>query len=191
MRLGVRVRAIIAIAFVGVLSGSASASHVFTTDIKINGTAVAAGNSFVDPTISITAGDSVLFDIGAYGVADTLNVTFAANGSSTLPPPADFTTFFAGGGTASSPVRITFSRTFLTAGTFSGTLQPDFPSSSPDYQFPGGNQSDRPFIPFSINVSAAPSGAVAPLPTAAWGGMALLGGLGLIHRLRRTSAPAM
>jgi hypothetical protein len=159
----------------------AAASHIFSTNITIDGTPVAAGGMFTDPTIMAMVGVPVTFSFDVFGDADTFNVTFANVGPSTLPTPASFSVAYAGGATQMSPLTISFTRTFLAAGVFDGTLTPDFPSSFPDYIYPNGVPASEPVIPFAIQVSQA-NGVPEPGTLTLMG----LGAIGLAcSRLRR------
>lgn len=180
-----------AIATVLAVAGQAQASHIFTTDIKIDGTAVATiTNTFSDPTIITTVGTAVTFDIGMYGAADTLLVTFTSQAGSTLAAPAPESFAFAGGGSSTSPIRHTFTRTFATAGTFDGYFVPNFPTSSPDYRFPGGATTSDPQIPFRIVVNSNTSPVPEPgsIILLATGGIGLVGGAVRRRRARKTLA---
>lgn len=167
--------------------GSTQASHIFSTNIRINGTPVAAGNAFTDPNIVIVAGDTVTFSFDLFDTdpsttsfADTLNVTFGAS-TGTLPAPAGDSFAYLGNGTSGSPVNFSFNRTFNTAGNYDGFLIPDFPSSFPDYIFPGGNQLSEPQVPFSITVLSAPE----PASMAIFGAIVVAGVAGARRRMKK------
>ncbi len=169
------------------VAGSSQASHIFSTNILINGIPVAAGNAFTDPTIMILAGDTVTFsfdlfdtDPSATSFADTFNVSFGVSGG-TLPAPAGDSFAYTGNGTAGTPITYSFNRTFGMAGTFDGFLVPDFPSSFPDYIFPGGNQVSEPQVPFSIVVQNVPE----PMSMAIFGGLAVAGIAGVRRRMKK------
>lgn len=181
------VRVALAVAALAVCGAStAQASHIFSTNITIDGTPVAAGNAFTDPVINALVGVPITFSFDLFGDADTFNVSFFDGGGSTLPVPANASFAYNGTGTLATPVVFSFTRTFGAVGLFNGILIPDFPVSFPDYLFPGGGQTSEPQIPFTIQVSAN-NGSV---PEPATMALACLGGLGLIgYRRRLKKAP--
>jgi hypothetical protein len=136
-------------------TGAAEASHIFSTNITIDGTPVASGNAFTSPIIDVYVNDPVTFSFDLFGSSGQFDMLFFDAGGSTLPVPTNASTGYNGTGTLATPVVFTFDRTFATAGIFNGRLVPDFPASSPDYRFPGGNTTSNPSIPFQIRVSAA------------------------------------
>ena len=169
------------------IAGSTQASHIFSTNIRINGTPVAAGNAFTDPNIVIFAGDTVTFsfdlfdtDPSATSFADTFNVSFGAS-TGTLPAPANASFAYLGNGTSGTPVNFSFNRTFNLAGNYDGFLIPNFPVSFPDYIHPGGNQLSEPQVPFSITVLAVPE----PASMAIFGAIAVAGIAGLRRRMKK------
>lgn len=160
-------------AMLAVTAGQAQASHIFSTNIRINGTPVATGNLFDDPTIATTVGTPVTFSFDLFGQSDTFFVSFFDAGGSTLPTPANFSINYNGSGTQAAPVTVSFTRSFASTGTFNGYLVPDLVSSNPDYLLPGGNQLSQPQIPFTINVAS--NTPAVPEPTS----MALAGFAGM------------
>ena len=139
---------------VALIPSQVHATHIFSTNITINGKPVAAGNAFTNPTITVKQGATVTFSFdlfSTFGDPDTFKVNFTGAG---LPANQSFA--YNGSGTSGTPLNFSFNQVFNTPGTFSGFLQPDFPVSFPDYIFPGGNQTNAPQIPFTIQVDAIP-----------------------------------
>lgn len=153
----------------------ASASHIFSTNITIEGSAVAAGGSFVNPTITVNQGDLIDFSFDLLGEADTFFVTFSG-----VPFLVNQSTVYDGTGTTATPVNFSFSQVATTVGTFTATLVPDFISSFPDYRFPNGSEASEPSISFTLNVNA-----VNDVPEPASLALCGLGILGLVAGRRR------
>lgn len=178
----------IAALMLAVTAGQSQASHIFVTNARIDGTPVASGNLFDDPTIATTVGTPVTFSFDLFGSSDTFFVSFSNSGGSTLPTPANFSINYSGGGTQASPVTVSFTRSFASTGTFNGYLVPDLASSFPDYLMPGGSQLSEPQIPFTINVTS--STPAVPEPTSiALAGFAGIGmAVGAWRRRRQQAA---
>lgn len=177
-----------ALVLVGLAVSPTQASHIFATNVTINGTPLAAGNATTNPTITVNPGDLITFsfdlfdtDPSATSFADTLNVSFGAS-SGTLPAPANASFAYLGNGTSGTPVNFSFTRTYGSGGTYIGSLTPDFPVSFPDYIFPGGAQSSQQQLPFTIVVTPEPA------TLAVFGGLALAGLAG--YRRRKVKATA-
>jgi hypothetical protein len=152
-----RVRLLLGIAILGAVafsSTAAEASHIFSTDITINGTPVASGNTFTNPIIDVYVNDPVTFSFDLFGSASTFNVFFSDAGGSTLPVPANASFAYNGTGTFGTPVVFTFDRAFASPGIYNGRLVPNLTSSSPNYLFPGGGETSNPSIPFQIRVAS-------------------------------------
>jgi hypothetical protein len=144
-----RIAMVAALAGMGLVAAPATASHIFSTNITIEGVAVASGGGFTNPTIIVNQGDVVDFSFDLFGEADTFNVSFSG-----VPFLTNQSTSYDGTGTLGTPVNFSFGQIAATAGTFLGILVPDFPASFPDYLFPNGAQASEPGIQFTLQVNA-------------------------------------
>lgn len=167
-----------AFAALGLASMPASASHIYVTNITIEGSAVAAGGSFVNPTITVNQGDLIDFSFDLFGDTDTFSVTFSG-----VPFLTNQSTVYGGTGTMASPVNFSFSQVATTIGTFTGMLVPDLVASFPDYMFPNGNTASEPPISFTLNVTSAND-----VPEPASLALCSLGILGMAAARRRRRA---
>lgn len=166
-------RVLLAAASVAVLSAfsvPAQASHIFVSNVGINGSPLDSISGPTNPIFNVTQGGSLTFTGDMQGSGEALNVVIS--GISGLSQNS-FSVLF-GGGTASFSQAITFN----TVGMFNGSVNYDFPSSFPDYMAPDGQEFSERTLGFSVNVI---SGAV-PEP-ATWMFMLLgMGGIGYSMR---------
>lgn len=156
---------------------ASSASHIFTTNPSINGTALDSFAGFTNPTIHATVGDALSLVEGFYShgfATDTWNLHFdKTSGALNL---TDFTYNYSGSASSNNPLYVTFTEVLTHAGTFTGFLQPIQNDSCPSYRYGngveggGGCGSPSESLPFTLSVSSA-----VPEP----GSVALIG-LGLL-----------
>ena len=128
-----------------VAASPAAASHIFVSNVKINGVALDSIGGPTDPTFNLVAGGTLDFTGDLQGEPDTLNVTL--NGFSGANPNPFLISF--AGGQASFSQLVSFS----TSGSGSATF--DFPDSFPDYIAPNGDQFSERTLGFSVNVISA------------------------------------
>lgn len=126
------------------IASPAQASHIFVTDVEINGVDLDSLSGPTNPTFNLSVGDTLTLTGDLLGDSDTLFVNLTGFAGST---PNAFSIVF-GGGTASFSQAITFN----TLGNFSGFVSFDFPSSFPDYIAPNGSQSENQSLAFNVNV---------------------------------------
>lgn len=163
---------------------NANATHIFFSPLTINGTALETSSGFTDPTITITAGQSVDFRstiTPAFSVADSFVLRFTRDADSTLATIPSTTIAFKA--TPSIPFSADYHYTFLTAGVFDGSVLADISGSNPDYKIPSnGSEVNTRNFAFQVNVLPATT---VPEPTS----IALLGlGLFGFAASRRKSA---
>lgn len=156
----------------------AQASHIFVTDVEINGVDLDSVAGPTNPLFTIMVGDSLTFTGDLLGDSDTLVVDLSGFTGATPDP---FLIAF-GGGTGSFSQTVTFN----TIGSFSGFVTYDFPSSSPDYIAPNQSQTDNVSLAFRVNVV----GGAVPEP-ATWAMMLLgFGATGMSIRASRRKRSA-
>lgn len=125
------------------------ASHVFSTNITVEGAQIASGSAFTNPTITVNSGDTIDFTFDLFGGADTFSVSFT--GASFL---VNQLFAYDGTGTQANPFDFDFGLTAGAPGTYLVSMTPDLFSSFPDYLFPSGNQASEPIIPFTLVVQS-------------------------------------
>ena len=159
----------------------ASASHIFFTDVRIDGVALDSTVGLTNPVFNIGQGGTLTFSLSGTGDGgDTIDASFSGVPGMT---PTSVSFPFAGD-------NVNFSQllTFNTLGSFQGSVLVDIPSSSPDYIDPsGGAFDDGKSFNFRVNVNAINSAVPEP---GTWAMMLLgFGGMGVAMRRtrRRTS----
>ena len=150
----------------------AQATHIFFSPVQINGTALETTAGFTDPTISITAGQSVTFHSTISGVSGPESGGFALNftpdAGSTLTISNKTINF------GTTPFSADYTYTFSNPGIFDGSVLADITDSSPDYSVPSSGihvNSRR----FAFEVDVAPAAAVPEPASLALFGLGLLG----------------
>jgi hypothetical protein len=142
----------IAAAAMVLFSMSAEASHVFFSPVSINGVVLEDASGFTDPNIVINVGDSVTFKTTLTGSVDgPFTFSFNAGPGSTLSI-ADVSL-----PTGPTPYDVTYTVTFNSAGVFDGSIFANHDASTPDYNIPGGGQTDSRTYPFQITVQGTTS----------------------------------
>ena len=147
----------------------ASASHIYFSNVAINGVALDSVNGETNPLFTVNQGGTLQFTVDGDGSGgDFINVSINGFGGMS---PNNFSFAFNGGFASFSQTL-----TFNTLGSFSGSAFIDIPSSFPDYRAPDGNNGgDTRTLGFRVDVVDANTGVPEP---ASWA--MLIAGFGLV-----------
>ena len=145
---------------------SASASHIFITDISINGTALDSLSGPTNPTFTVNVGTNLNLMAGFYDhcggtCSETWNLNFVGAGSIGL---LNFSPFVTPSGNPGAPLYLTFSQLLSTVGSWTGVFEPVQSLSCPSYRAPNGAETGggcggpSTSLAFSLNVVPEPEG---------------------------------
>ncbi len=162
-----RDKVLVAVALGALLSlaaPAAHASHIFITDISINGVDLDSVSGPTNPTINLLVGDTLSVLAGIYDYCsgtcvETWTMHFNKTGGSLsfLDVPV-----FATPGSSLSPTYYMWDQVASVAGTWTGFLEPIQSESCPSYRDPNGIETGSGCgapsvsLPFEVNVAAVP-----------------------------------